>query len=324
MQGIAPNPQYLRHGIGTPISVTLSPSAAPHATISSTTIESPMENREGQQVLRAIFADSEKSNQLLGKIRLFILKAGFADKSEVSEITLDLLGELYMEAMDSADRYDPRRGGIAWLLGISHNLVMRKREEYWRQGRERKMSDLIEPLTGDAKGDADIFDRLVAAGLHGNGLDPIGTPELTPAQRDATRLNSPLERTHTLEEILSLVSLEDQNLLRLAVIEQMNGERLAAQLSVKPDTARQRLHRAMNRLRQAYVTTFQSPSNLTEIATTGLHGNPTVDLRGGGVLAPQETKGDQGQVLLPEEHPPLDGECINQNSLPDTVMPPKQ
>ena len=48
------------------------------------------------------------------------------------------------------------------------------------------------------------------------------------------------------------MSPEDQQLLRLAILEDYEREALARKLGVTPGTARMRLHRALRRLRVAW------------------------------------------------------------------------
>jgi len=52
--------------------------------------------------------------------------------------------------------------------------------------------------------------------------------------------------------MLSLVSEEDQQVLRLALLEEVKAEALAQRLGTTIGTARMRLHRALRRLRTAW------------------------------------------------------------------------
>jgi len=52
--------------------------------------------------------------------------------------------------------------------------------------------------------------------------------------------------------MLSLVSKEDQKILRLAILVGMNGVELAQALGTNPGAARVRLHRALGRLQVAW------------------------------------------------------------------------
>jgi RNA polymerase sigma factor (sigma-70 family) len=86
------------------------------------------------------------------------------------------------------------------------------------------------------------------------------------AQRDqghaaAIADNTPLDRLEDLvdrfhgqeaQELLSLVSAPDQEVLRLAIIEELSGRELAAELGISEGAARVRLYRAKQQLRRAY------------------------------------------------------------------------
>ena len=80
--------------------------------------------------------------------------------------------------------------------------------------------------------EAELFDRL--AGMAGQGPDHL------------------LARQAELAELLAGVSEGDQQIIRLAVVHEMNGEELGRALGVSPGAARVRLHRALNRLRRAH------------------------------------------------------------------------
>jgi DNA-directed RNA polymerase specialized sigma24 family protein len=54
------------------------------------------------------------------------------------------------------------------------------------------------------------------------------------------------------QELLSLVSESDQQVLRLAVIEGLSGRELAVELGITEGAARVRLHRAKQQLRRVY------------------------------------------------------------------------
>jgi RNA polymerase sigma-70 factor (ECF subfamily) len=61
-----------------------------------------------------------------------------------------------------------------------------------------------------------------------------------------------MEANEEVSTTLALVSENDQRVLRLAVLHDLNGKELAAELGVTPGAARVRLHRALNRLRDAW------------------------------------------------------------------------
>jgi RNA polymerase sigma-70 factor (ECF subfamily) len=53
--------------------------------------------------------------------------------------------------------------------------------------------------------------------------------------------------------LLEHVPVSDREVLRLALIHELDGESLARALGVRPGAARVRLHRALGRLREAVI-----------------------------------------------------------------------
>lgn len=136
----------------------------------------------------------------------------------------DLLQDVVVEALRHADRLDPQRPIRAWLLGIAANLVRRQQvDRTRREQREPLVRDLFPRWQTE---DDDVFDRVAA---------------LTDSPDDGAA-----------DALLRLVTPADREVLRLAILHDMNGDELGKALRVKPGTARVRLHRALQRLRQAY------------------------------------------------------------------------
>jgi RNA polymerase sigma-70 factor (ECF subfamily) len=88
------------------------------------------------------------------------------------------------------------------------------------------------PYAQAAIGEDELFDRLAAL--------------------DVADLTQDLETNEEVSAMLALVSDDDRRVLRLAVLYDLNGEELAQALGVTSGAARVRLHRALNRLRQAW------------------------------------------------------------------------
>ncbi len=191
-----------------------------------------------QRVLQEVF--ERQSESLKNVLRSYVLKTGTAQGQEAQEIALDLVSELYVVAMKTAEKFDASRSGLPWLLRIGYNLVLRKRDERMRLRRhEAPLTDLAAASRRTAEGDevatdAELFDRLSAL-------------------RPQDVASTPLEKQHAAQELLSLVSADDRTLLQLAVVHGLSGDALAQHLGIKPATARQRLHRAIGRLRVAYL-----------------------------------------------------------------------
>ena len=171
---------------------------------------------------------------LLGTLRVYILRAGLADRQGAALAAVELLSDVTLEALEHADRFRPSGQPMAWLLGIAANLIKR------RQAR-RATDSRREPLVRDlytreqaALSEEELFARLAAASAPG------------PAQT--------VEMRDQVSEMLSHVSESDRQVLRLAILHDLNGKELASELDITPGAARVRLHRALNRLREAWLT----------------------------------------------------------------------
>ncbi len=170
----------------------------------------------------------DEAAELLGILRYYVVRAGLAVGDELQGAAIELLGDVVVEALEHADRFDPLRSPRAWLLAIAANLIKRRQAERARQ--ERRTSPVREHGDED---DGDMFDRIAALGA----TDPADG----------------VEADEEVATILSLVpSSDDQHILRLALIHDLDGETIARELGVSPATARVRLHRAVRRLRAAW------------------------------------------------------------------------
>jgi RNA polymerase sigma factor (sigma-70 family) len=183
-----------------------------------------------QQLSRFI---EQQADELLPTLRFYVVRAGLAQGGQAMQLALELLDELTVAAMQSAARFQAERGAHAWLLGIAANLIRRKQAALARLERR-------EPLAGDLAAAADVdpdedafFERLA-------GQDSAN-PERKLLEQEAWR--SRLER----------LAPDDRQVLRLAVIAGFNGRELAAALDISPGAARVRLHRALIRLRLAWI-----------------------------------------------------------------------
>jgi RNA polymerase sigma factor (sigma-70 family) len=174
----------------------------------------------------------EQTQTLLGTLRYYVVQAGLADSQGATLAAVELLNELTVEALEHADRFRPSGRPMAWLLGIAANLIKRRQaERATRSHREPLVFDLY-PGGHDALSEDELFDRLAA---------------LTPADPAQA-----LEAGEEVSAILAHVSEDDQRVLRLAVLYDLNGKELAQELGITPGAARVRLHRALNRLREAW------------------------------------------------------------------------
>jgi RNA polymerase sigma-70 factor (ECF subfamily) len=200
----------------------------------------------------------DKKESLTGILRSYVVKGKLASGESVEDATNDLLDEMTVEALKSAANFNPAvHPPRAWLLKIAANLVLRK-QRHSRQRREREvlMRDISAGSTGGTAGDAasdrmsdaDYFDRIAGQILTGQITPDKETSWAVPFIRAGAQ--DELEEENAVTELLSSVSAEDQKVLRLAIINELEGEELAKTLGISHGTARVRLHRAINRLRK--------------------------------------------------------------------------
>jgi RNA polymerase sigma-70 factor (ECF subfamily) len=182
-----------------------------------------------QQHLRDVI--ERDADTLHNTLRHYVLRAGLATNQNAASTASELLNEVVVEAMQHAARFDPTREPVAWLLGIAANLIKRKLATLSRNNhREPLLRDLY-PAADQELSDAELFDRLSRL----SAADP--------AQQ--------LERQDAINYLLRFVSENDRQVLRLAILNDLSGEALAAELNTTSGAARVRLHRALRRLRLA-------------------------------------------------------------------------
>lgn len=172
----------------------------------------------------------ENTESLLGTLRTFILSLGVVrDSSEtVQAVAVELLNEVVVEALAHSDRYDPKRQLGAWLWGIALNITKRRKAERVQSyGRESTFSTLQH--NHDASNDDAFFDQFASLMVVGPEQD--------------------VEAKEQFEILLSLTSEDDQQVLRLAILHDLDNVQMAQALAIKPDAVRQRFHRALKRLR---------------------------------------------------------------------------
>jgi DNA-directed RNA polymerase specialized sigma24 family protein len=179
-------------------------------------------------VLRECIANN--AQMLLNTLRVYIKRANFVDDTaERDVVAQEILSATVVEALDHAERFDVGRQPIPWLLRIGLNLILQRRDHMFRtKGREIPVSQF-----SFGKGEDVDEDSLF-------GFVTCIVTE-TPDQYVEGQLQA--------EYILSLVTSDEAQILRLAVINEFDGNALAKALSITPGAARMRLHRAIEHLR---------------------------------------------------------------------------
>jgi RNA polymerase sigma-70 factor (ECF subfamily) len=115
------------------------------------------------------------------------------------------------------------------------NVIRRKKVERAKDARREVSLSRLTVQQPSFNSEQDVLDRLM------------------PNSATAPYPGLALESEEEVAAILSLVSPADQEIVRLAVLEDCEREALAQRLGVSPGTARMRLHRALRRLRLAWI-----------------------------------------------------------------------
>ena len=200
---------------------------------------SPPDNGLSGDDLRHIFArDFER---LRGVARKYVSQKGLAQGAEVDEVALEIVSETFEQAHHSLRRFDAARAPsgdpLAWLYGIASTLV-NNRSRARAKRPETSLSSIHDAghcdLSEQARGDEEMFDHL--ARLAGQNRSPD--------------VSQRLEAEASMGAMLALVSPDDAQVLRLAYEEDLDGAAIARRLDISHAAARQRLGRALKRLRR--------------------------------------------------------------------------
>lgn len=172
----------------------------------------------------------EQAHNLQRIICLYIVRAGLAQGEVAQALADEVLSETTIEALRHADRFDPATQPLAWLRVIAINVIKRKKVQLAKQWHhEALISDLTGNLRASTISSCDFFDQFINLATKG--------PEVE------------IEENERVNEILALVQPGDQEILRLALLHDLDAHALSQVLQISPGTARVRLHRALNRLR---------------------------------------------------------------------------
>ena len=215
------------------------PDAGTCAPAASSDAASPPDNGLSGDELRLLFArDFER---LRGVARKYVSQKGLARGAEVDEVALEIVSETFEQAHRTLHRFDrdlaPSGDPLGWIYGIALTRV-NSRNRARATSRETTMSAVAcahddKSLEQDS-GDEEMFDHL--ARLSGQNRSPD--------------VSQRLEAEASMGAMLALVSPDDAQVLRLAYEEDLDGAAIARRLDISHAAARQRLSRALTRLRR--------------------------------------------------------------------------
>lgn len=173
----------------------------------------------------------EHEAALLGSIRVYVVSFGLAQGAEVQPVATEIVQEMVIEALSHADQYVAKGRPMAWLLGIALNIIRRRRTTAAKLAQHEWSFSRLALQHPEAGDEREFLEQFVPAMQRG------------PEQE--------VEDREQVAALLSLVSAEDQRILRLALLEDFKRTGLAAHLGISPNAARMRLTRALHRLRAA-------------------------------------------------------------------------
>lgn len=187
-------------------------------------------------------------------LRLYVSRAGLAKGEAVPDAADEVLQDTVVEALKSAVKFDDAREPMGWLIGIASNVIKRRRVK----AASRRLHEVAVQNTAPAgdpsegpperRSDSDLFDRLASLSAK-YGAVPIHLKHRTVAlAQDDVAQN--FDADEAVEALLARCSPEDRQVLRLAVLQGLDGRAVARELGVEPTAARVRLHRALKRLRK--------------------------------------------------------------------------
>jgi RNA polymerase sigma-70 factor (ECF subfamily) len=163
-------------------------------------------------------------------LRVYLHRAGLVGRDQaLDSAASELLNEVVLEALRHEERFRASAQPRAWLLGIAANLIKRKQTELARRSRREPLARDLAWETEAEMSDDDLFDWLLT---------------LAQSSDDAVE-------TDQTAALLALLAPDDQQVIRLAVLHDLDGESLAHALGISAGAARVRLHRALKRLRGA-------------------------------------------------------------------------
>lgn len=172
-----------------------------------------------------------EADTLLKILRHHVQRAGLADSQSAPTVAAELLNDVTVEALSNVDRFSEVREPTAWLIGIAANLIKRRQSS---RGRDQQREPLVRDMYSGVQenmSDAELFDQISQLAMSDPAHD--------------------YETQEQINWLLSHVSPDDRQIIRLAILHGLSGELLAQSLKISQGAARVRLHRALNRLRDA-------------------------------------------------------------------------
>ncbi len=175
---------------------------------------------------------AEHTTPLYGTIRSYVVRLGLVSGTDAQGMALEVMQEVVVEALSHLSSFDSERQPMAWLLGIAINVIKDRKSKEARRCRREVLLGNFSLLNSETESESELLDSISHA-------TESGPEQLVESDEQVTAL-------------LSLVSEQDQQILRLAFLEDFDRESLAHHLGITNGAARMRLHRTLNNLRLAW------------------------------------------------------------------------
>ena len=153
-------------------------------------------------------------------------------------IAKEILHETVETALKKADKFDPNRSPRFWLLGIATKKIQR-----W-QRQQTQQNERITP----------VAELPQARRIRQQNLEAISEEEILGILYESSNSCD----AEMLEYLLSLVNDSYREILKLAFVDGLDGESLAAALGTTVGAAYTKKSRAIAQLRQAYAQSNKS------------------------------------------------------------------
>lgn len=162
---------------------------------------------------------------------VYAVRMGLARAGESATLADEIFQDAVLEVLAHPEKLVASRQPRAWFMGVMANIVKRKRAGTVRREQfEIIISDVRRPP--DIENEEDVLDYLI--------------------HRQSPGPEQVVEAKAQLEEMFALISADDATILRLALIHDLQAEKIGELLNVTPGAARVRVHRALHRLRVAW------------------------------------------------------------------------
>jgi len=179
---------------------------------------SAVDSRSDEALLQAIAAGPGSLPEFYRRHVAKIIGAGSRRFSEPEDVA-DFVASVFLEVMESAGTFDPRRGpAVAWLYGLAAHVAAQERR------RSARAADAARRFTGRELLQTDDYERI---------------EERIDAAAEARAVYAALEK----------LGSEDRRLLELVAVDGLTSLQAAEVLGVSRIAVRVRLSRARRRLR---------------------------------------------------------------------------